>query len=230
MEKPTLEQFGLTKEEYHQERPDPNKLIGYWISVFMIVSTGWYWSSWWESESGEVGIYIMLFFFFSTFVLFASGIFWVIAHGMFVYIFVPSAKKAKKYDSAKREYEDWQYRRQAQFWNALSGRQFEIELCNLFIKLGFDASITPGSDDKGVDIWINEPDGRTAVQCKAHKKPVGPAVARELLGAMTHFKAKKAILASLSGWSKGVSDYVEEKPIQLINVDDIVRMQKSIEN
>ena len=92
-------------------------------------------------------------------------------------------------------------------------------------KLGNVARATRGSNDKGVDIVLHDD---TTVQRKAHKKPVSPAVVRELYGAMMHFSAPRGILVWLNGFTKGVIEIVRDKPIQLWDVHDLVRMQRQI--
>ena len=68
-------------------------------------------------------------------------------------------------------------------------------------------------------------DGETiVVQCKSHNKPVGPATARELYGAMMDFGADRAILACTAGFTKGARDFVDggkgkPKPIDLVGPD-----------
>jgi hypothetical protein len=55
---------------------------------------------------------------------------------------------------------------------------------------------------------------------------VGPAVARELYGTLQHFGAPAAILASTSGFTKGVRAFVRGKLIVLMNLSDIIALQE----
>jgi HJR/Mrr/RecB family endonuclease len=139
------------------------------------------------------------------------------------------SRKVHNYKKALEKYQQWWTRTQRQFWLSLSGRDFERELTLLFRRVGFAAELTSTSDDKGVDIWLTEGTSKIIVQCKAHKQPVGPAVARELYGTQQHFRAKKAVLASLSGFTKGVMEYVKDKPIELLDIDGIINMQRRID-
>jgi len=98
-----------------------------------------------------------------------------------------------------------------------------------FVRLGYHAEVTTASDDKGVDNWLNTNLGKEIVQCKAHQKAVGPAVARELYGTLMHFKAPAATLVSISGFTKGVYDYVRDKPIKLMSLPEIIALQQKCE-
>ena len=60
---------------------------------------------------------------------------------------------------------------------------------------------------------------RIIVQCKAHKKPVGPHVARDLYGTLISSHARRAVLASTSGFTPGVIEFIRGKPIELLSVD-----------
>ena len=83
---------------------------------------------------------------------------------------------------------------------------------------------TPTSGDQGVDLVLRKNGVTTVVQCKAHKNGVGPAVARELLGSMVAFGAKAAILACTGGFTRGVHEFVEGKPIRLLDASAIAKM------
>src|SRR5213593_1835274 len=112
---------------------------------------------------------------------------------------------------------------------AISGLQFEHELAALFRRAGKRVEVTRASDDKGVDIWLVEQRGqKTPVQCKAHKNSIGPAAAREFFGTMQHFGADEGILASLSGFTRGVHEFARGKPIRLLAMADIIQMQKDV--
>ncbi len=103
-------------------------------------------------------------------------------------------------------------------------------MAKLYRSLGYNADVTAASDDKGVDIWLIRNGQTVPVQCKAHKRPIGPAVARELYGSMVHFKAEAGIIASLSGFSKGVYEYTRDKPIELVDLKWILQKQKQLES
>lgn len=86
-----------------------------------------------------------------------------------------------------------------------------------------------GFDDKGIDIKLTKDGKNMIVQCKAHKNPIGPSVVRELYGTLVSSKADEAILASISGFTAGVIEFVRDKPIKLISLNDILEMQKTVQ-
>lgn len=131
-----------------------------------------------------------------------------------------------RYVSAQKKYENWFVKTQKSFWQGLDGRAFEREVASLLQKTGRTTQLTPATGDKGVDIILE--DG-TLVQCKAHKSPVGPAVARELYGTMRHFKARRGLLISRSGFTGGVRQFVRGKPILLWDLGCLIGLQKDLD-
>ena len=140
-------------------------------------------------------------------------------------------RQNNEYRRAMVEWENWQHefsKGQEAFWRSLDGHQFEVELANLYRALGYTASLTAVTGDDGVDIMLKKSGRTIVVQCKAHGNPVGPHVIRDLYGAMRHFNADEAILASMAGWTQGVVNFARGKPIKLIQLRDIIRMQSSL--
>ncbi len=124
----------------------------------------------------------------------------------------------------------WSYFRQLEkasfeFWESLSGREFEFEMANLFRTHGYTVDVTGGSGDKGVDLAMTKGDRCTVVQCKRYKNRANPAVVRELYGTLTAIGAHDAILVCTGGFTSGVYNFVRDKPIQLIDMDGILALQ-----
>lgn len=142
------------------------------------------------------------------------------------------AEKAQwRAEQERREAEQqWRLRRRQlhYHWMSLSGREFEWELATLYRHLGYDVESTPTSGDQGIDLILRKNGKTTIVQCKSHKSPVGPAVARELLGSMVAFGADHAILACTGGFTRGVKDFVEGKPMTLISAKELASMGRDV--
>ncbi len=115
-------------------------------------------------------------------------------------------------------------REQEDFWLLLNGYEFEIEVALLLERRGYKVRRTRGSADNGVDIYIENENGRCAVQCKAHASAVGPAPLRELFGAMNSEGIEKGAFVSLSGFTNGARDFARNKQIELFDVADLIRM------
>ncbi|MBI4463236.1 MAG: restriction endonuclease [Acidobacteria bacterium] len=141
----------------------------------------------------------------------------------------PDYQNFRRYRSAKENYhkelETW-IRTQESWWQSLDGRSFEIELGALLQKRGYRVQWTGKSGDQGVDLILFGSGGhRIIVQCKAHRKPIGPAAIRDLYGTLKHLGEKEAWLVSSSGFSKAANEFAMGKPIQLLSIRDILHRE-----
>jgi hypothetical protein len=141
-------------------------------------------------------------------------------------LLMPRYRQVQRYRKAVAIFRAWWVRTQKEFWLSLTGKQFEAELAIVFRRAGYRAELTAASGDQGVDIWLYTERGREIVQCKAHCGPIGPAIARELYGTLQHFGAPAAILASTSGFTKGVVAFARDKPIRLMGLSEIIGLQE----
>jgi hypothetical protein len=80
----------------------------------------------------------------------------------------------------QRAAKELELRRRESWWRGLTGANFETELANLFRNRGFAVRRTGGAGDQGVDLVLDKGARKILVQCKAHKRPIGPAIVREL--------------------------------------------------
>lgn len=114
------------------------------------------------------------------------------------------------------------------YWISMSGHRFEKEIAQLFSKSGYATKVTKGSGDGGVDIILEKNRVIYLVQCKNHKKPVAPATVRDLYGAMSHEGVTNGILVSTMGFTQGVYTFVRGKNIELVSLEDILKMAEAL--
>lgn len=115
--------------------------------------------------------------------------------------------------------------KERQWWWTLDGWQFEQEVANVFRINGYNAKVTKGSGDGGVDIILKR-DGRTSiVQCKHYQNPVPPEPIRALWGCKDDFGADEVILVASSGITDMGARFLQNKPnFKVLNLDDIIIM------
>jgi HJR/Mrr/RecB family endonuclease len=110
----------------------------------------------------------------------------------------------------------------------LSPYQFEKFIAELFEKMGYITTVTPGSGDFGVDV-IAKKDGQiTVIQVKkyAHGTHVTPEDVQRTLGSMWKYKAEKAVVVTTSDFTTRAMDVQNGAPIELWNkkvLHDMVR-------
>lgn len=234
MDIPVPEDFNGTHEEFNKckKRLESISMINALIALIVAFIVGLQSSFW-------VGFFVWII----TFGVLNFIIEWIM--GRFL-----SFKKYNEYVLSKKKYDEWynkhaefirreeerieeeeleEKRKREDYWKSLSGIKFEEELSALYEKNGFDVYLTPTTGDDGVDIILRKDGKKIIVQCKAHKNPVGVEPARALYGALMHLKADNAILASRSGFTSGVFNFVRNKPITLVSLDEIIKMQSNQE-
>lgn len=225
MHEPTLEEFNLTQPQIEKSKVIDDRLP---VVLFIISAT---FTVLCMILSGEFRFHVFDLI-LGVLVLVPISLLLmailIIPSDLILRAFIPYYNRVKKYQKALNNYQEWWNRTQWDFWTSLSGIQFENELANLFRKLGMRAERTTASNDKGVDIWLHTDGGKEIVQCKTHKNPITSHVARELYGTLKHLGSPQATLASTSGFTKGVYEFVKDKPIRLLDLNSIIGLQKKI--
>jgi hypothetical protein len=141
---------------------------------------------------------------------------------------------AKAFDNQLREAQERELRRRTDFWRSLTGHAFEEELARLLERAGFAVQRTPGSRDGGIDLIIRRAGRTTVVQCKQTRHPVGPAIARDLYGALRHsqsdprIRADDGVLAVTGGVTSGVTQFFAGKPLRVMGLSEILSLQEEI--
>ena len=159
-------------------------------------------------------------------VFFGSWVFLIVLFSILSSKKYPDEKiyeQIKKYTQARSQYYWWQERKKKDFWYSLDGRKFEIEISNIFKKLGYKTKICKQGGDEGVDLEIEKDGKKEIIQCKAHKSKISPSVARDLLGTMLNKKVNHAYLITLNGGTAGTIDFCKKNNITLWDLDDIIK-------
>ena len=144
----------------------------------------------------------------------------------------PSASKLKALNEAtarwKRIAQPYAaHQRAIRSWVRMSGIDFEQAIARILKVRGIDARATKASGDGGVDVEVFGKDGRlqTIIQCKRYKSACGPALVRELYGAMQHCGAPQAMLICLGGFSPAAQEFAAGKPIDLVDSKKLIEFR-----
>lgn len=112
---------------------------------------------------------------------------------------------------------------------------FEDLIGKLFSKEFSDENskveVTKRSRDGGADVIITSTDpirgGKYIVQVKRYNKTVSPTAVRDLYGTIQHEGALKGILVTTSDFGKSSFEFIENKPITLINGSMLLTLLKN---
>ena len=104
---------------------------------------------------------------------------------------------------------------------ALTPKEFESLITNLFEKMGLETRQTQPSRDGGVDCVAYDArpifGGKVVIQAKRYKNTVGVSAVRDLFGTMQNEGATKGILVTTSGYGKASHEFANGKPLELID-------------
>ncbi|MBF2065573.1 MAG: restriction endonuclease [Calothrix sp. C42_A2020_038] len=95
----------------------------------------------------------------------------------------------------------------------MTGQQFENFIISILDRLGYVASETATTRDFGADCIIIKGSTTIVGQIKRSKKKVGVKAVQEVVGAVKHYDADKAIVIS--------NNYFSEEAHQLANSNDV---------
>ena len=109
----------------------------------------------------------------------------------------------------------------------LTGGQFERELATLFKRRRYSVELRGGAGVGGIDILARKGGQTTMIQCKRYKNPVGPAADIELYGSLIASDADQGMLACTAGFTKGARDFVDGKPIRLVDSWDSIKVAEA---
>ena len=115
-------------------------------------------------------------------------------------------------------------RRNYDYWSNLDPYEFEKEVAVLFEMHGFQANVTKGSGDGGIDVLLRRNKKRYIVQCKRYATTVGPAAVRDLYGTMVSGKFDGGFLVCPSGFSQKAFEFASNKRIQFIGLKRIMEL------
>lgn len=141
-------------------------------------------------------------------------------------------RRRKEYERRqllKRKYE-YKQRLRKEYWYNLAPYEFEKQIGELFKCLGYHVTITPKSNDCGIDIIIKKGNITKGVQCKKYKNKVGRPDLQRLWGAKDGFRINHklqningVIMVALSGVTSGGYKYIQDIPAyELWTIDTIL--------
>lgn len=96
--------------------------------------------------------------------------------------------------------------------NNSRNRQYELQIGEHYMSLGYNVEVTPSTGDWGVDVFIEKDGDRFAIQAKNYgncRTKISRKDMMELYGAMAYFECKGAIMVyngAMSSTAKAVAD------------------------
>ena len=121
------------------------------------------------------------------------------------------------YKCAISHFRYWQRKQDIDYLRALSGLDFEHAVAVIFGRLGYAATVTKASGDKGIDIFLTVGNKSIPIQCKNHAKSLGPAVVREFIGAMVQGGYSYGVIVASNGFTRGAITEASKANVELLD-------------
>lgn len=99
--------------------------------------------------------------------------------------------------------------------DSMTGKEFEKVLDVCFRKLGYGVRLTSDSQDYGADLIVYKDGLKTVVQAKRKKNPVGINAVQEVVSAIRHYKADKAMVITNNYFTTNAYNLARSNEIEL---------------
>jgi HJR/Mrr/RecB family endonuclease len=122
----------------------------------------------------------------------------------------------------QRKHKEWiRQIRLPNYLKTVDPREFELIICELFKRLGYDAKATSYIGDSGIDGYLEKDGVKSVLQCKRVKGYVGEPVLRDIYGAMHASGAESAFVVTTGRVSHQARQWASGKPIRIIELPEL---------
>jgi restriction system protein len=102
-----------------------------------------------------------------------------------------------------------------------NGIDFEYWVADRLREYDWEAQVTQGSGDQGVDVIAGQGNLRIAVQCKLYKGSVGNKAVQETLSGMLFLDLDRGIVISTGKYTRSARELADKNKILLLSPEDI---------
>jgi len=99
--------------------------------------------------------------------------------------------------------------------DGISGYEFERVLKELFEKMGYRVIHTTLSNDQGADLIVEKFDVKTVIQAKNWQNNVANSAVQEVVAAIKHYDAHRAMVISSSGFTQSARELAQSNNVVL---------------
>lgn len=101
----------------------------------------------------------------------------------------------------------------------LTGLEFEQYIADLFTRMGYQAVITKGSGDQGIDVIAEREGRRIGIQTKCYSSKVSNTAVQETAAGIVYYKCDKGMVITNNYFTKSAVDLASKNNIILWNRD-----------
>ena len=112
----------------------------------------------------------------------------------------------------------------------MSGLDFEVFCANILRKSGWEARVTVGSGDQGIDIVATDDKVKAVFQCKKYSQSVGNAAVQEIIAGKQFEKAQIAAVISTAPFTRSAIQLANSADVYLLHYSELSAFAESKRN
>lgn len=105
------------------------------------------------------------------------------------------------------------------------GHEFEEWVAKSLNMFGWEARVTQGSGDQGVDVLASKDGKSLAIQCKLYSQPVGNKAVQEAFSGAKYYDAEYAAVLTNAGFTASAKDLALSTDVKLLSPEDIPKLK-----
>lgn len=110
--------------------------------------------------------------------------------------------------------------------DAMTGQEFEEFCARILMDNGWQASLTKGSGDQGVDIIAQKNGSTLAIQCKRYSTPVGNAAVQEVIAGKQFLRTDHAVVVSNASYTPAAKSLAVAAGVHLLHFSDLTNLDE----
>ncbi len=240
MKVPTYNKFGLTKSQVNRSELRDKKIsdiLTHYLTIGIGLTLGIavyiiYYNEVRPSTFIQVVMQIFLFGSMGVLCVGIPAVLFKLAEIFYFKQFKEKSDEHKtitKYREEREEFDFWKLRRDYSFWKILDGLSFEKELMNIYLQAGYEDKIDLCSEEYPDDRVLSKDDRLYYFYFHTRAMEINElSLIDELLQRMKNSDCSELYIFSQNGYSKKVSDYVKEHPINLLDINGIIKVVRTV--
>ena len=115
---------------------------------------------------------------------------------------------------------------ETRFHEDMSPEEFEHYCAAVLREMKWKARVTQASGDQGVDIVADKRSMRIVIQCKKYSKPVGNRAVQEIVAAVAHEGAQRAVVVTTSDYTPAAEKLATSNRVLLLHHADLRKIDR----
>jgi len=117
-----------------------------------------------------------------------------------------------------------------EFSETMSPSQYEAFCAEELKRHGWDAAVTKGSRDQGVDVVASKAGMRVVIQCKLYSQPVGNKAVQEVVAARNFERARFAVVVSNNSYTTPAQTLASANGVYLMHHRELAGLENLLSN